>query len=133
MIISQAFSGWKGDKVREVELDGIKYQSVKLQGSPDNNYPDRTVAVMVAAVPQSAAPTWKKVFPDVDIELRFELNYSVSSTEPSRLVVSPERPDVAIFQLNLLATNQIEAGRIIPKVFFDYYNLDRWIRFLRCH
>lgn len=126
IILSQVFSSWKGDKVREVEVGGIKYQAVKLLGSPDNNYPDRTVAVMVAALPQSAAPIWKKAFPEVDIELRFELNYGVASTEPCRLVVSPERPDVAIFQLNMLATNFIEAGKIIPKVFFDYYNLDRW-------
>jgi len=126
VVVSQVFSGWKGDKIKETDVGGIKYQSVILHGSPDNNYPERTIAVMVTALPHSAAPDWKKTFDQADIELRFELNYSVSTSEPSRLIIAPERPDIAVFQLNILSVNSSEAGRIIPKVFFDYYMLDRW-------
>lgn len=126
VVMSQVFSGWKGDKIKETEVGGVKYQSAILHGSPDSNYPERTVAVMVTALPHSAAPVWKKTFDQADIELRFELNYSVSTSEPSRLIIAPERPDTAVFQLNILSVNPNEAGRILPKVFFDYYMLDRW-------
>jgi hypothetical protein len=66
------------------------------------------------------------MFDQTDVELRFELNYKVPATEPSRLVVSPEHPNIAVFQLNMLTVNLNEANKIIPKMLFDYYAPERW-------
>ncbi len=126
VIITPAFSGWKPDSPKEVDVNGIKYQSVRLQGSFESSYPDRLLSILVTAVPQSHVPLWKKSSEKADIELRFELNYNVLSTEPSRLIVSPDYPDIAIFQLNMLAVNHDEAAKILPKFLFEYYTPDRW-------
>ncbi len=39
----------------------------------DSNYPERTVAVMVTALPHSSAPAWEKTFDQADIRL-YDLN-----------------------------------------------------------
>ncbi len=126
VITTPTFTGWKGDNPKEVDVNGIKYQSVRFQGSFENSYPDRVISVLVAAVPQSPVPMWKKNNQDADIELRFELNFSVLNTEPGRLIVSPDCPDIAIFQLNMMAVNHDEATRILPKFLFEYYTPERW-------
>jgi len=126
VIITPAFSGWKADSPKEVDVNGIKYQSVRLQGSFESNYPDRMISVLVTAIPQSPVPLWKKSSDKAEIELRFELNYNVLNTEPSRLIVSPDHPDIAIFQLNLMAVNHDEATKILPKFLFEYYTPERW-------
>jgi hypothetical protein len=125
-VVLQAFAGWKSERGREVELGGTKYQTVILQGSPDPNYPERIVAVLVAAVPHSLAPTWKKTHEQADIELRFELNYNVTGAEPGRLIISPSNPQIAVFQLNILSVNTEGASRIIPNYLFDYYPPEQW-------
>ena len=126
VITIPTFTGWKADNPKEVDVNGIKYQSVRFQGSFENSYPDRVISVLVAAVPQSPVPIWKKNNQDADIELRFELNFSVLNTEPGRLIVSPDCPDIAIFQLNMMAVNHDEATRILPKFLFEYYTPERW-------
>ena len=93
VIIAQAFAGWKTREAKEVEIGGVKYQSVLLYGNLDSSYPDRLIAVLVTTLPNAPAPVWKKTFDQVDVELRFELNYNVSPTEPSRLIISPEHPE----------------------------------------
>src|SRR5207245_6049091 len=98
----------------------------RLQCSLESNYPDRMISILVAAMPQSLAPLLKKSHEKADIELRFELNFGVLSTEPSRLIVSPDYPDIAIFQLNMMAVNHDEATKILPKFLFEYYTPDRW-------
>src|SRR5258706_1340940 len=126
VIIAPAFTGWKSDNPREVDINGTKYLSVRLQGGFESSYPNRIISVLVAALPQSPIPLWKKSNEEADIELRFELNISVLSAEPSRLIVSPEYPDVAIFQLNAIAFNHEEATKILPKFLFEYYTPERW-------
>lgn len=126
VIAAPAFAGWKGDNPKEVEVNGVKYHSMRFQGSFESSYPDRVISVLVAAMPQSPVPRWKKNNLDADIELRFELNYSVLNTEPSRLIVSPERPDIAIFQLSVMGVNQEEAAKILPRFLFEYYPPERW-------
>lgn len=126
VITIPAFTGWKSDLPKEVDVSGTKYLSVRLQGGFDSSYPERVISVLVAAVPQSPVPIWKKSSEKADIELRFELNFSVLSTEPSRLIVSPDYPDVAIFQLNAMAINHEEAAKILPKFLFEYYTPERW-------
>lgn len=125
----QTFSGWKGEALKDVELNGVKYQVKLFRGNVDSAYPERAVAVLVGAVPGSPAPDWKKQIEQADVELRFELNYNLSPTEPSRLIVAPERSDVAIFQLNTMAAGPNDV-KIIPNLFFEYYNADRWNPFL---
>lgn len=117
IIVGQALSGWKSERVKVVDVSGVKYQSLLLYGNVDNNYPDRCVAIMVAAIPASPAPTWQKQFHQAHVELRFELNYGVSSGEPSRLIVSSERADIAVFQLNTMAVNQAKAINILHRYF----------------
>ncbi|TMD22540.1 MAG: hypothetical protein E6J04_21605, partial [Chloroflexi bacterium] len=126
VITTPTFAGWKGDNPREIDVNGTKYLSVRLQGSFDSSHPDRVVSVLVAALPQSPIPFWKRSYEKTDIELRFELNFSVLSTEPSRLIVSPDCPDIAIFQLNAMAINHSEASKILPKFLFEYYTPERW-------
>jgi exonuclease VII small subunit len=79
----------------------------------------------MAAVPQSPAPDWAKLNTDADIELRFELNYSLASTEPNQLLIASDRPDVAVFQLNLNCLHEEAARKILPDILFDYYGADR--------
>ncbi|MGH2506115.1 MAG: hypothetical protein ACRDHZ_01630, partial [Ktedonobacteraceae bacterium] len=127
----QTFIGWKAEALKDVELSGATYQVKLFRGNVDSAYPDRVVAVLVGAVPGSPAPDWKKQIEQADVELRFECNYNLAPTEPSRLIVAPERPDVAIFQLNTMAmaanTNDVKT---IPNLFFEYYSADRWNPFL---
>src|SRR5579875_767788 len=130
IIEGQVFNGWKKDKEREIDFNGMKYQARIFQGGFDNNYPDRVVAVLVSAMPGSPTPVWKKAISEAEIELRFELNYAILPTEPSRLVVSTEKPDVAVFQLNISAVNVVQANKIVPRVLFDYYPPERWSPFL---
>ncbi len=49
VITTPTFTGWKGDNPKEVDVNGIKYQSVRFQGSFENSYPDRVISVLVAA------------------------------------------------------------------------------------
>ncbi len=127
VIIEQVLSGWKSEKGKEVEIGGVKYQSRLLHGSVDNNYyPGRCIAVMVAAVQTSPSPIWQKLFDEAHIELRFELNYNVPPGEPSRLVVSPDKAHIAVFQLNVMAVNQAKAISTLPRYLFDYYMPERW-------
>lgn len=42
---------------------------------------------------------------------------------------SPERPDVAIFQFNIMALRPNDV-KIIPQIFFEYYGPERWNPFL---
>ncbi|MFL5590734.1 MAG: hypothetical protein ACJ8DI_24215 [Ktedonobacteraceae bacterium] len=126
VITTPAFAGWKGDNPREIDVNGTKYLSVHLQGSFESSHPDRVVSVLVAALPQSPIPFWKRSYEKADIELRFELNFSVLSSEPSRLIVSPDCPDIAIFQLNAMGINHSEASKILPKFLFEYYTPERW-------
>ena len=121
VLATPAFAGWKASAPKEIDVHGTKYVAVQLQGSFESTYPDRVVSVMVAAVPQSPTPVWRKYSDEADIELRFELNFNTLSAEPSRLLVSPDRPDTAIFQLNAMAVNPIEASKILPKFLFEYY------------
>lgn len=125
----QTFTGWKGEALKEVELSGVKYQAKVFRGNLDSTYPERVVAILAAAVPSSPAPNWKKHIEQADIELRFEFNYNLPPTEPSRLIVSPERPDVAIFQFNTMALRPNDV-KIIPQIFFEYYGPERWNPFL---
>jgi len=126
VIIAQAFAGLRAREQKDVDIGGVKYRAVLLQGTLDLSYPDRLVAVLVTSLPYSPTPVWKKMFDQADVELRFELNYNVPATEPSRLVVSPEHPNIAVFQLNMLTVNLNEANKIIPKMLFDYYAPERW-------
>ena len=126
MITTPAFTGWKGDSPREIDVNGTKYLSVRLQGSFDSSHPDRVVSVLEAVLPQSPIPFWKRSYAKADIELRFELNFSVPGTEPSRLIVSPDCPDIAIFQLNAMAVNSNEASKILPMFLFEYYTPETW-------
>src|SRR6266700_7295578 len=112
VIITPAFADWKLiEKAKELEFGGVKYQSQLLQGKFDSNYPERVVAVLVTALSRSSVPVWEKCDDKADIELRFELNFNVLATEPSHLIVSPDHPSIAIFQLNVMAINSNEASK----------------------
>lgn len=126
VLISPTFVGWKSEKPREIDVNGTNYLAVRLQGSFESSYPERVVSVMVAAVSHSPLPVWKKNSDEADIELRFELNFSMLSTEPSRLIVSPDYPNIAIFQLNAMAINPDEASKILPNFLFEYYTSETW-------
>jgi hypothetical protein len=126
VIVTPTFVGWKANSPREKEANDMKYLSVRLQGSFESSHPDRVISVMVATMPQSPPPMWKKISDDADLELRFELNFNVLSTEPSRLVISPNCPNVAVFQLNAMAVNTDEAIKILPKWLFEYYAPESW-------
>src|SRR5438045_9442026 len=62
VITTPAFTGWKGDNPREIDVNGTKYLSVRIQGSFDSSHPDRVVSVLVAALPQSPLPFWKRSY-----------------------------------------------------------------------
>lgn len=126
VLLEETFGGkWKGDRPRDITRDQMKYRLQTLTGTFDNRFPQRNVTLAIAAVPQSPAPVWEKLDQDADIELRFELNYNLAATEPSQLLVAPERPDVAVFQLNLNASDENAARTILPDLLFDYYSPDR--------
>lgn len=99
--------------------------SVLLRGSADPAYPDRVMLLSVATVKHSQAPEWKRGNGEADFELRFELNYDLQVGEPNSLIVSPDRPYIAILQLNLQAT-QAEEARKLPKYFLEYLPPERW-------
>jgi len=126
IVIEQAFAGLRTKEQKDVDISGTKYRAILLQGTLDTSYPERLISVLVTALPHSPTPTWEKVFAQADIELRFELNYNVPATEPNRLVVSPTRFDIAVFQLNMMIVNSSEANKIIPKWLFEYYAPERW-------
>lgn len=120
------FKDWKSDKPSLQTLDGVQYISMLTRGTFDPKYPDRTVHVMATAVPQSAAPNFNKFHPDAEFEYRFELNYSLAPTEPSRLLIDSKQPNVAIFQLNIISLNAELANRQIPEYLFEYYSPDQF-------
>jgi len=45
--------------------------------------------------------------------------------EPSRLLVSPERPDMTIFQPNLQAIDKDATPNILPELLFKYYDAEK--------
>jgi hypothetical protein len=119
------FGGWREEKIDPIDQDGLKYHGKIVKGSFDTrNFPGRRVGLLFAAVAQSPVPHWKRWIDDVDLELRFELNYSLAATEPSRLMISPDRPDIAVFQFNLLAFEAEAANRILPEFLQSYYPSD---------
>ncbi len=79
----------------------------------------------MAAVPQSRPPVWDKPHADADLELRFELNYALAAAEPSRLLVAPDSPNVAVFQLNIAANLPEAADKILPGFLRDYYAVEQ--------
>jgi len=126
VLLEETFSrGWKVGKLVDRQRGDIKYQLQLLTGTFDHRYPERKLALSVAAMPQSPAPDWEKLEPEVEIEMRFEFNYGLSPAEPSQLLVAPDRPDVAVFQFNLNAVDQEGAQKILPDVLFDYYSADQ--------
>lgn len=127
ILLSDTFgTNWKANgKTNERQEGNSRTFSQRVVGAFDRRFPQRSVNLVVAALPQSQTPNWQKLDPDSQIELRFELNYNLSSTEPSRMLVSPERPDVAVFQLNLSAIDKEEAPDILPDLLFQYYNAEK--------
>jgi len=126
VLLEETFRGdWKVGRRQDCERGGIKYQLQELIGTFDLRYPQRKITLAIASTSQSPAPDWQKLDPDSDIELRFEFNYGLLPTEPSQLLIAPERPDVAVFQLNLSAIDKENALNILPEVLFDYYNADQ--------
>lgn len=127
ILLSDTFSGnnWKTGRASEVRSGQTAYQLQPLIGTFDKAYPQRDVTLAVTAVRQSAAPSWKKFNSDADIEIRFELNYELPPTEPGQLLVSSDRPDVAVFQFNLQTTLPGAARNILPEVLFEYYPPER--------
>ena len=81
---------------------------------------------MTTVVPQSSPPIFEKSHPDADLEIRFELNYSIAPGEPSRLLVSPTNSQVAVFQLNITANNPELANRNLPNFLLEYYSPDQF-------
>ncbi len=104
---------------------GVTYLLQKLTGTFDPRYPDRRVTRSTDSVQQSQAPDYEKLDPEAEIELRFEFNYGLLPTEPSQLLVAAARPDVAVFQFNLSAVDQVAAQRILPDILFDFYGADQ--------
>lgn len=126
VLLEETFSrGWKTGKLVDRQRGNIEYQLQLFTGTFDDHYPNRQLAVAVAAMPQSPAPDWNTLIDDVDIEMRFEFNYGLSQAEPSQLLVAPNRPDVAVFQFNLNAADQEKAQTILPDFLFDYYTADQ--------
>lgn len=120
------FKDWKNEKPSIQKLDGVSYISMLTKGTFDPKYPDRVAHVMVTATPQSAPPNFSKFHPNAQFEYRFELNFSIAPTEPSRLLINPNLPQVAIFQLNINTINAELANRQIPEYLFEYYPPDQF-------
>lgn len=127
ILLSDTFgANWKAvGKTRERREGNTYTLSQRVVGSFDRRFPQRMVNLVVSALPQSPAPTWQKFDPDAQIELRFELNYNLAATEPSQLLVASERPDVAVFQLNLSMIDREVAPRVLPALLFQYYNAEK--------
>jgi len=125
VLLEPAFSGWKREKSYSLPVDGVEYQVELLRGTFDSHYPDRLVALLVAAVPQSSPPQWQKPIDDADIEIRFEMNYAIAAGEPSRLVVSSKTPNIAAFQLNLNTYDPEAVNKILPDFLHDYYAIEQ--------
>jgi len=125
VLLEPAFKGWKREKSYSAGIDGVEYQVEMMRGTFDQRYPDRLVALMVAAVPQSSSPEWHKPVNEADIEIRFELNYALAAGEPSRLLVSPEMPNAAVFQLNLNTYDPDTANRVLPSFLHDFYAVEQ--------
>jgi len=121
-VVDPTFRDWKNEKPTLETLNGIQYITMVTRGTFDPKYPERIVRVMVTAVPQSAAPSFKKLHTDSMFEYRFELNYSLAPSEPSRLLVDSNQPQVAIFQLNIGSFDSELANRQIPDYLFEYYS-----------
>lgn len=126
VLLDSAFSGWKNEGSSDQSLDGLNYKFVLLRGTFDPKYPDRLINLMTAAVPQSAPPLFEKANPDADIEIRFELNYGIAPSEPSRLLISSKNPKVAIFQLNIASFNSEFANKHLPNFLLEYYQPDQF-------
>jgi hypothetical protein len=130
ILVEPTFNGWQRSDPRQVNISGVYYDLLLFTGTFDPRYPDRTVAISVAAVPQSIKPEWRKADPDADLELRFDLNYRIAPSEPNRLLVHEERPDVAVFQLNLARVERDVALKILPDFLHEYYSPDQLTPFL---
>lgn len=115
-------SGWRVERENSIRVDNVLYRAVLLRGTFDARYPDRSLVITAAAVPQSPPPTWHSPVIEAELELRFELNYSLSATEPSRLLVSPDMPNVAVFQLNLNMLDVESANKVLPQFLHEYYS-----------
>lgn len=127
LLLPETFgTNWKPvGKTKERREGNASYYSQLMVGTFDRRYPQRSLNLIVAALPQSQAPSWKKHDPDSQIELRFELNYGLSATEPSQLLVAPNRPDTAVFQFNLNSIDKEAAPNILPDLLFQYYNAEK--------
>lgn len=127
ILLAETFDrNWKTvGKPTEQQIGKTRYQLQRLVGSFDRRYPQRILALAVATTPQSAPPKWEKLDVEADIEIRFELNFGLSASEPSQLLVAPGRPDVAVFQLNLSTVNEATAQTILPDILFEFYSADR--------
>jgi len=122
VLLDPSFRDWKLQQQLEKIIDGNKYSLAILQGTFDaRSYPDRSIALTVAALPTSTTPHWHKAHPDVDLEYRFELNFGSIGTEPNRLLVKDEPAEIAIFQLNMGKVDTETAKRILPEYLFEYY------------
>lgn len=126
VLLDSTFTGWKSEASSDLNFAGVIYKFALLRGSFDPKYPERLVNVMTTIVPQSAQPNFEKSHPDADIEIRFELNYKIAPSEPSRLLVSPTNPRVAVFQLNIASNNSELANKNLPKFLLEYYALDQF-------
>lgn len=124
ILMEPLFIGWKSEGHNQVRIGAIEYQAEFFRGSFDARYPDRLVAVLITAVPQSPPPQWQKPTGDADIELRFELNYGIAASEPSRLLVSPTKPGVAVFQLNVNTFSTEDAEKML-RALTEYYDTEQ--------
>lgn len=121
-LLDMLLKGWEnGDSVKR-SVEGVDYISVMSRGTFDVKYPDRSVHVMVTAVPQSTVPVFKKINSDAELEYRFELNYELAPSEPSRILIDSLHPEVVIFQLNIRTSDKSAAIQMIPEYLFEYYD-----------
>lgn len=115
-------SGWRVERQNNIRIDNVMYRAALLRGTFDSRYPERSLVLTVAAVPQSLPPRWQNPATDAELELRFEMNFALSVTEPSRLLVSPQTPNLAVFQLNLNALEMELANKVLPQFLHEYYS-----------
>ena len=100
ILLAQTFGrDWKAGKQRVIRRSNEKYMVRDLTGTFDKRYPQRKLTLAVAALSQSPVPNWEKLEPDADIEMRFEMNFGLPVSEPSQLLVSPERPNCCGFPI----------------------------------
>ena len=86
-LLDVLLKGWENGEAVKRSVDGVEYLCVMSRGTFDVKYPDRSVHVMITAVPQSIAPVFKKNNADAELEYRFELNYELAPSEPSRMLI----------------------------------------------